>query len=95
MSAAKVEESFTSVTAGSAMNTDGAFNISIDFTSGSGVGTVALERSFDGSTWHTVKEYTADAQEVGDCPERIKHRLNCTAYTSGTISGRLSQSINR
>ncbi len=87
----KVEDSFTSATTGTAMETTSDFNISVDFTTGSGSGTVALERSFDGGTsWKSVKEYTADAEEIGECVEGIQHRLNCTAFTSGTIAGRLS-----
>lgn len=96
MTTAAVNESFTGTGAGSSMTTTSDFNISIDFTTGLGSGTVALERSFDGgTTWKTVKSYTADAEEVAECPENIQHRLNCTAFTSGTIAGRLSYTNKR
>lgn len=66
------------------------FNISL---SGFGTATVQLQRSFDGgTTWFTVKSYTADVSEVGDEPEAsVLYRLNCSAYTAGTITYRLSR----
>lgn len=92
MALAKSETSFTSAVAGDPMNAKGLFNISVEFTTGSGVGTVALQRSFDGgTTWRTVEQYTSDTEKVGEAPENIQYRLNCTAYTSGTIEGRISQ----
>lgn len=62
-------------------------NISLNF----GTGTVALQRSFDdGTTWLTVKEYTADAEEqFEDYEAGNQYRLNCSAYTSD-IDYRLS-----
>lgn len=76
-----------------ASNAISGLNLNISL-SGFGVGTVQLQRSFDdGSTWFAVKSYTADAQERCDEPEtNVYYRLECTAYTSGTISYRLSQS---
>lgn len=65
------------------------------------VGTAQLERSFDlGVTWIPVSKdtsgaaaaYTAPATVLGFEPERgVRYRVNCTAYTSGTISYRVSQ----
>lgn len=66
----------------------GDFNVSIS----GGVGTVVLERSFDGSTWVDVKTYTAESSERGkEIESDVQYRFNCTVYTSGTISYRLSQ----
>lgn len=91
MAVGKAINSFTSAVAGNEMNAEGDFNISLDFTTGSGVGTVALERSFDGGvTWKKVKEYTADAEEVGNSAGSLLHRLNCTAFTSGTIAAEIN-----
>ena len=90
---AKVTESttFTSATAGNSVSANGDFNLHVDFTNGSGVGTVALQRSYDGSTWYNIESYTADTFKIVENPEGgVKHRLNCTAYTSGSIFGRIS-----
>jgi hypothetical protein len=74
-----------------------SFNLSIW---GTFVGTVALERSFDGgTTWlnctktdGTANSFTAAASVVCEEPEPgVLYRLNCSAYTSGTINWRLSQ----
>lgn len=67
--------------------------------SGTFVGTVRLDRSFDnGSTWHPVTamgaavSFTAPCTEVLEEPESaMRYRVNCVAYTSGTITYRLSQ----
>lgn len=63
---------------------------------GANIGFVAninLERSFDGgSTWIPGGVYAAAASTLINEPERhVGYRLNCTQYTSGTISYRLSQ----
>ena len=89
-----LEVDFTSAIA-SAKNVplSGKFNFSADFTTGTGVGTVQLQRSFDnGVTWKTTDEFTADDESVGDAVENsVRWRLNCSAYTSGTITARISQ----
>ena len=70
--------------------------------SGTFVGTVVLERSFDGgTTWfpafHTnggaAISFTAPVCMPIACGDElgVLHRLNCTAYTSGTIAYRLSR----
>ncbi|MGB8275589.1 MAG: hypothetical protein WCF16_10020 [Alphaproteobacteria bacterium] len=68
----------------------GKFNVSVQ---GTFVGTVALRRSYDqGSTWNTVESYTVPTDKVGEEPESgILYRLDCTAFTSGTIVYRLSR----
>lgn len=74
----------------------GEFNVSLW---GTFVATVQLERSFDaGSTWLPVTAlgtgitFTAPATEVFSEPEAgVRYRLNCTAYTSGTVNYRISQ----
>lgn len=67
---------------------------------GTFVGTAVLERSFDGGTnyvpvlrpgGNTAVSYTAPSSEVLEEPEPgVMWRLRCSAYTSGTISYRLS-----
>lgn len=71
------------------------FNVSL---SGTFSATVVLQRSFDnGSTWITVSKpdltdasFTAGASFSVEEPEAgVRYRLNCTAYTSGTVTYRL------
>lgn len=78
----------------------GEFNISL---TGTAVASVQLERSFDeGVTWCAlyaggVQLYvwsfsSTNLSEIAEEPERgVLYRLNCTAYTSGTLNYRLSQ----
>lgn len=87
------ENSFTSTGPGESIELNGPFDVSVDFTTGAGAGTVVIERSFDdGATWKpkAVASYTSDAEEQGDSPGVVLYRFNCTAYSSGTISTRLS-----
>lgn len=64
-------------------------NVSI---SGTFTATVTLERSFDGgSTYHTVATYTSATEaRVAESEVGVLYRFNCTAYTSGTVTYRLS-----
>lgn len=73
------------------------FNLSLW---GTFVASVQLERSFDaGATWLPLTQagaaayrYTAPASETVTEPEaKTLYRLNCTAYTSGTVNYRLSE----
>ena len=75
----------------------GAFNVSLR---GTFVGTVQIERSFDGTNWFvasrdsagTAALFTAPASVIVEEPEAgVQYRLNCTAYISGTINYRISQ----
>jgi len=68
------------------------FNVSILF--GAAVGTVQLRRSFDdGSTWEVVASYTGDTATYVFEPElQVLYELNCSAYTSGTITYRIGGS---
>lgn len=77
---------------------DNQFNVTL---SGTFVGTVQIERSFDrGANWRAISRdsagtaaaYTAPMSVVVEEPEAgVLYRLNCTAYTSGTITYRISQ----
>ena len=67
---------------------------------GTFVGTVQMQRSFDnGATWlpltsggAATKSFTAPASEMWtEVEQGVAYRLQCTAYTSGTINYRLSQ----
>lgn len=73
----------------------GAFNITL---SGTFVATVKLQRSFDnGTNWNdltavgvAIGTFTTAVSEVWVEPEAgVIYRLNCTAYTSGTVTYRL------
>lgn len=78
----------------------GAFNIELR---GTAVATVQLERSFDGGANWTViyaggtqlyqwSYSSGNFNETAEENERgVLYRLNCTAYTSGTLTYRLSQ----
>lgn len=72
-----------------------ALNLSLG---GAFTGSVQLERNFGSdpnlaSTWFIVgSAMTAPASTTALEPEvGVNYRLNCTSYTSGTISYRLSQ----
>lgn len=66
------------------------------------VGSVALQRSFDGGSTYvtcglgptgTAGVFTDNASIVAVEPEKgVLYRINCTAYTSGTINYRISTS---
>src|SRR5262249_17311740 len=98
MASKKLTGSFAGTGAGSSIAFRDSFNASIW---GVFVGTVVIEKSYDnGSSWSAVSKdpsgaaasYTAPASVVVTEPELgILYRLNCSAYTSGTINWRLSQ----
>ena len=70
---------------------DPTFNLSI---AGTWAGTITLQRSFNGSDWYDVEQYTANSQQVGDDPEEnIHYRVGFKTgdYTSGSAVVRLSQ----
>ncbi len=92
MSRALLEVDFTSATESDTIALTGLFNISIDYATGSGVGTVELQRSFDnGATWHTTDTFTTDTETNGEAASDLLWQLDCTAYTSGTIACILEQ----
>lgn len=72
------------------------FNITL---SGTFVGTVKLQRSFNGTDWFSLTKdgnaymsFTAPCSEYFEEHESgVTYRLICTTYTSGTVSFRLSQ----
>jgi hypothetical protein len=88
---------FTGVANSAGVVLHGNYNFTL---SGSWVGTVALERSYDdGVTWVvtskpdlTPASFTANIDGVGLEPEAgVLYRWRCSAYTSGTIEYRLSR----
>jgi len=93
MTSVVIEKSFTATGFSDPIEVEGDFNISIDFSTGSGIGQVDLERSFDnGKTFKPGKVdfFVDDTEKVGNSPEQLKYRLNCSSFTSGTITVRLS-----
>ena len=70
----------------------GTFNFSL---SGTWVGTVTIQRSFDrGTTWQDVASYTSNIEDAGTEPEGgVLYRAGpkTGGYTSGTMVVRLSQ----
>jgi hypothetical protein len=88
---------FTAVGVGAAFTPFGNFNLSVW---GTFVGSVVLERSFDGGTTYTQASFpdgttpTLTAPMSGTWNEKEKgtaYRFRCSAFTSGTINWRLSQ----
>ena len=90
MSIVEVTGTFTATGQSSTVVLAKDFNLSL---SGTFVATVAVQRSFDeGVTWKTVESYTDEIESIGFEPESgVNYRLNCTAYTSGTVTYRLSR----
>lgn len=70
----------------------GPFNFSL---SGTFVGTITIQRSFDnGTTWRDVATYSSPIETAGDEPESgvlYQAGFKTGAYTSGTAVVRLSQ----
>jgi hypothetical protein len=87
----------SAATAGAGMYLRGKFNVS---AWGTFVGTLTLERSFDGGTTYlpacfsdgTGVTFAAPASGCWSEPEPgVMYRLRCSAYTSGAANWRLSQ----
>lgn len=78
-----VSGSFTGTGASGTLTTkEFAFSVSGTFSA-----TVAIQRSFDGgTTWRTVESHTEAAEKSGDNGSECLMRLECTAYTSGTVN---------
>jgi len=79
------DDSFTSDTA----KMGGRFDLSI---SNAWVGTVTLQRSFDGTNWLDIEEWTANTEAVVDEPSKnVYYRIGMKNgdYTSGTCDMRL------
>lgn len=92
---------FTGTGAGASFIVRGGFNINL---LGAGVGTCKLQKSYDNANWADVsKNVDGDVLEFvkltgttisllcEEPEEGVRYRWNCTAYTSGTISARISQ----
>ena len=93
---------FTSTAQSNAIAAFGRVNLLIE----GGIGTVALEKSFDNGTSWLVVSKNSDGEQASYTtasnvafngsftePESgIQYRLNCTAYTSGSINYRISHS---
>jgi hypothetical protein len=88
----------TSVSTGNWATMAGNINVSVW---GTFVGTVTLEKSFDGTTTAvpvskdtsgTPASWTAPfSVYVRENEQGVNFRINCTAFTSGTINYRISQ----
>lgn len=93
-----VSGTFTATGQSSSFRPIGKFNVVLR---GTFVGTVAIERSFDaGSNWGTISRDSAGTAATYTAPaglicEEVEadtlYRLNCSAYTSGTVTYRVSQ----
>lgn len=53
--------------------------------SGGASATVAIQRRIGGN-WVTIESVTGDGERVVDNATGLELRLNCTAYTSGTVT---------
>jgi hypothetical protein len=93
-----VSGTFTATGQSSSFRPIGKFNVVLR---GTFVATVTIDRSFDGgSTWGTISRDSAGTSASYTAPaglicEEVEgdtlYRLNCTAYTSGTVTYRASQ----
>ena len=76
------------------------------FLDGGGGGTLKFQNSFDnGTTWYDLQEPLGSAQSVvlgsgvlicvpipaNEITQGVLWRMNCTAYTAGTLVARLTQ----
>lgn len=69
---------------------EGKFNLSL---SGSWSATAVLQRRFNEGSWLNVKEYTANAEEMGEEAEgNVEYRIGVETgnWTSGSLTTRLS-----
>lgn len=108
MSIAACTQTFTATGTGtfgssgsSSVKIKGTANLTLGGTSP--VGTVKLEKSYDGTNWFdvsadslgTLASWVLNSTEISvliEEPENdVSYRCNCTAYTSGTITSRISQ----
>lgn len=96
VSRVEIENTFDAVEAGTGVQVLGSFNVSIR---GTFTASIKLQRSFDGGlTYNNVTALGTDITFTGPAEEIFIenepgtfYRLNCTAYTSGTAIGRISQ----
>ena len=97
--ASTVTGTFTATGQSDSVGIWGKANLLLDFSGASA--TVVLERSFDqGGTWYVVSKDSdgVDASYIDDLnayieePEsQVQYRWNCIAYTSGTVTYRISK----
>lgn len=104
MTAGRALQTFNITGTGNPTSTTGATSVTLkgyfDVTFQGGVGTVKLEKTYDGTNWFDVSQDAGGTQAsyvltaglelsfVGFEPaENVSYRFNCTAYTSGTIVG--------
>jgi hypothetical protein len=77
-------------------NNPASFNVSLR---GTFVATVQIERCMDGTNWEPLTIgatqdgiwYAPCSETFEECEAGVQYRLNCTAYTSGTVTYRISQ----
>lgn len=78
---------FTTTGTSDTISAHGKFNISLW---GTWTGTVKLQRTFDGTNWVDVDEWTANYSGWVEEPEfGVQYRLNSTTFLSGTLNYRL------
>lgn len=88
-----VEHTFTGTGDSAGITVYDRYNVSVDFTTGSGVGTGDMHRSFDGGVTFkpgVIESFTADSEQIADTPESVVVRFTCSAFTSGAIAVRIS-----
>ena len=60
--------------------------ISVDFTTGTGTGTVDLERRIAGGAWFVLEQYTADtSKNIEAVSRQCVYRCTTSAHSAGTI----------
>jgi hypothetical protein len=83
--ATSVSGTFAATGTSAAQNHSGGGLLGLSI-SGTFVGTIKLER-YMGAAWHTIETYTSITEKnVSTASASILYRLNCSAYTSGTVT---------
>ncbi len=60
--------------------------IAVDVSlTGAASATVGIQRRI-GGTWATIESITGDGERVVESATNLEYRLNCSAYTSGTVT---------
>ena len=82
-----IDQAFTGVGSTSPIPVDGPWSF---FTTGSWIGTVKLQRSFDGVIWNDYQQFTSPASGANfstsgtETLDGVQFRLQMSTYTSGT-----------
>lgn len=68
----------------------------LNFTISGGNAQCQIERSFDGTNWYVVltdslRQSLPESFSISESESDVSYRINCTQYTSGPVTWRISQ----